>query len=175
MAGYCGYSMSNNAVAAYENGEMPKSKWTKDLMLSAVAEQIADLDADEAKEFNADLIERVKKCTISELRGLLLDDAGWHHTSEYFNKTSFYCVNIWNISDAALSAIESKRTEKAAEKSAQQQPEKIERNVSFLVWSGSRNHPKSTRYTERCEIKGNWAMTSYGKKSITGNGFRFLD
>lgn len=29
MAGYYGYSMSNNAVEAYENGEMPISKWTK--------------------------------------------------------------------------------------------------------------------------------------------------
>ena len=29
MAGYFGYSMSNNAVDAYENGEMPISKWDK--------------------------------------------------------------------------------------------------------------------------------------------------
>lgn len=29
MAGYNGYSMSNNAVAAYENGEKPLSKWKK--------------------------------------------------------------------------------------------------------------------------------------------------
>jgi len=29
MSGYDGYSMSNNAVDAYENGEKPISKWTK--------------------------------------------------------------------------------------------------------------------------------------------------
>lgn len=29
MAGYNGFSMSNNAVAAYEDGEKPLSKWTK--------------------------------------------------------------------------------------------------------------------------------------------------
>ena len=29
MAGYCGYSMSNNAVDAYNNGEKPISKWKK--------------------------------------------------------------------------------------------------------------------------------------------------
>jgi len=26
MAGYCGYSMSNNAVEAYENGQRPLSR-----------------------------------------------------------------------------------------------------------------------------------------------------
>lgn len=31
MAGYSGYSMSNNAVDAYESGEKPRSKWTKGL------------------------------------------------------------------------------------------------------------------------------------------------
>ena len=30
MAGYCGYSMSNNAVAAYDEGKKPISKWKKD-------------------------------------------------------------------------------------------------------------------------------------------------
>lgn len=29
MAGYNGWSMSNNAVEAYSNGEKPLSKWTK--------------------------------------------------------------------------------------------------------------------------------------------------
>lgn len=29
MAGYYGYSMSNNAVEAYKSGEKPFSKWTK--------------------------------------------------------------------------------------------------------------------------------------------------
>jgi len=29
MSGYKGYSMSNNAIAAYNEGEKPKSKWTK--------------------------------------------------------------------------------------------------------------------------------------------------
>jgi len=34
MAGYKGYSMSNNAVDAYNNGEKPKSKWTKEEIVS---------------------------------------------------------------------------------------------------------------------------------------------
>lgn len=36
--GYSGYSMSNNAVAAYEDGEKPLSKWSKSDIILAVAE-----------------------------------------------------------------------------------------------------------------------------------------
>ena len=36
MAGYREYSMSNNAVAAYENGENPLSKQTKKEILEEV-------------------------------------------------------------------------------------------------------------------------------------------
>lgn len=36
MAGYDGYSMSNNAREAYEYGYMPKSKWTKATMIEAI-------------------------------------------------------------------------------------------------------------------------------------------
>lgn len=42
MAGYHNYSMSNNAVAAYENGEMPLSKWSKKAILAAVAAALRD-------------------------------------------------------------------------------------------------------------------------------------
>lgn len=31
-SGYSGYSMSNRAVDAYEDGEMPLSKWTKKII-----------------------------------------------------------------------------------------------------------------------------------------------
>ena len=33
-SGYSGYSMSNRAVDAYEDGEMPLSKWTKKMIIS---------------------------------------------------------------------------------------------------------------------------------------------
>ena len=33
MAGYHGWSMSNNAVDAYSRGLMPLTKWTKPLIL----------------------------------------------------------------------------------------------------------------------------------------------
>ena len=37
-SGYSGYSMSNRAVDAYEDGEMPLSKWTKKMIISEVVE-----------------------------------------------------------------------------------------------------------------------------------------
>ena len=37
MSGYYGYSMSNNAVEAYENGERPLSKWRKSDILEAIS------------------------------------------------------------------------------------------------------------------------------------------
>ena len=36
MAGYNGWSMSNNAVQAYEDGEKPLSKWTKKTLVYAL-------------------------------------------------------------------------------------------------------------------------------------------
>ena len=35
-AGYVGSSMSRRAREAYENGEKPKSRWTKEAMLDAL-------------------------------------------------------------------------------------------------------------------------------------------
>ena len=40
MAGYYGYSMSNNAVSAYEEGEMPLSKWTKQGVIEYIANDL---------------------------------------------------------------------------------------------------------------------------------------
>ena len=40
MAGYCGYSMSNNAVDAYNDGEKPLSKWTKRAIIEAIEEAV---------------------------------------------------------------------------------------------------------------------------------------
>lgn len=36
MAGYYGYSMSNNAVEAYKSGEKPYSKWKKADIIQAI-------------------------------------------------------------------------------------------------------------------------------------------
>ena len=77
MAGYKGFSMSNNAVRAYEDGEMPISKWTRQAVIDWIAD---DLETDSA---NIKLLKRYKD---------YLYYSGWHHTSKYYNRTEFFKV-----------------------------------------------------------------------------------
>ena len=80
MAGYCGYSMSNNAVDAYNNGEKPISKWKKQDILSGIQELDIDLQCDFAK---------LQKAPVKFLKELCLYQSSWHHTSSYYNELIF--------------------------------------------------------------------------------------
>lgn len=73
--GYSGYSMSNNAVAAYENGHKPISKFTKE-------------DADELSDLFAE------KWSVKEIKDLVKNygEVGYHHTSKFYNTTNFYSI-----------------------------------------------------------------------------------
>ena len=79
MSGYSGYSMSNNAIDAYENGEKPLSKWTKKEILNAVNEINPNID--------------LSKLNLKILKSKLLEKTSWHHTSKKYNKTDFYYIN----------------------------------------------------------------------------------
>lgn len=63
MAGYNGYSKSNNAVAAEEEGLFPATIAAKKLGVSAAA--------------------------IKEI----LHPCEWHHTSSWFNRTNYYNIS----------------------------------------------------------------------------------
>lgn len=82
MAGYNGWSMSWNAVDAYENGEKPLSKWSKKEII------IETLLINEKLDVNL-----LNKVNTSCLRNLMLKNAGWHHTSKFYNKTNFYKID----------------------------------------------------------------------------------
>ena len=88
MAGYDGYSMSNNARGAYANGERPLSKWTKKDIIATIG---------------ADVINRnpeLKALNLKELRAIFLTQDGWHHTSKFYNETDFYaCRTLQDIKD----------------------------------------------------------------------------
>lgn len=88
MAGYSGYSMSNNAVDAYESGEKPRSKWTKAAILNAIEAEV--LNGTLSLQCN---IEKLKQAPLSFLRTKVLQYASWHHTSKYFNRTDFYSLD----------------------------------------------------------------------------------
>lgn len=52
MAGYYNYSMSNNAVSAYADGEKPLSKWTKsEIIETLVSEGVSSEKIDLIKSF----------------------------------------------------------------------------------------------------------------------------
>lgn len=81
MAGYDGYSMSNNARLAYQSGERPLSKWNKNAFL----EEVADLEGE--------IYEKVKNTPIFILKEFL-DYSAWHHTGKHYNITKFYSFNL---------------------------------------------------------------------------------
>lgn len=90
-SGYVGWSMSQRAADAYEDGEMPKSKWTKAAMIAAIKDFCAETQEDSYHPVTYDKsIEKLKK---DEIFKCFFELKSWHHTSKYFNETDFYGVN----------------------------------------------------------------------------------
>ena len=83
--GYSGASMSVNARAAYEAGEMFRSKWTKTAILGALRGYCDEMDLlyDPAVE--------------SETKAALFDrfiaSSSWHHTGAYARETEFFALD----------------------------------------------------------------------------------
>lgn len=91
--GYSGYSMSNNAVDAYENGEKPLSKWSKADILDAFGE------IDDSK------VALLSGVSLPVLRKHLLYNSSWHHTSKMYNKTKFYAIDEDAVNDLSKETI----------------------------------------------------------------------
>lgn len=170
MAGYSGYSMSNNAVDAYESGEKPRSKWTKAAILNAIEAEV--LNGTLSLQCN---IEKLKQAPLSFLRTKVLQYASWHHTSKYFNGTDFYSLDT-----DYLASLTDKRSNEYVERCRKEQSQaKNHRTVperwlcSFLVWGGTRNHPSSKRYVEEGIIIGDFFHRADGsRKKVSANGFQ---
>ena len=79
MAGYRGYSMSNNAVSAYDDGEKPLSRWSKSDVISAIADELGVNESDIELKYPY---------------RYYLKRTSWHHTSSKYNKTDFYSVSF---------------------------------------------------------------------------------
>jgi hypothetical protein len=166
MAGYNGFSMSNNAVAAYEDGEKPLSKWTKTDIFDAINEQEVELKCS---------IEKLKKLPAKVLKEICLIYSSWHHTSNHYNKTDFYSLDIDRIENLTDDKIEELLSDYKADKKVESKPSEEKWKCAFLEWSGSRKHPKATEVIEEGTVKGNWFYRKDGsKKKTTANGFRFI-
>ena len=168
MSGYCGYSMSNNAIAAYNSGEKPMSKWTKVTILEEIKCAIG-----EGLVLQVSL-EGLAQLPATELKARFLFQSSWHHTSSYYNETNFYALDWDSLEKVTEEQIKSWKSTAKAKRQAKKQ-EEARWECSFLEWSGSRKHPKATRITEEGVIKGNWFYRKDGsKKKTTANGFEFV-
>ena len=169
MAGYNKYSMSNNAILAYKNGEKPLSKWTKTTIVEAIEQLINNNELD----LQCD-IKKLRKLPIQILKAECLYYSSWHHTSNHYNKTNFYSIDVDNISLLTDEKIEQLINDYKTDTNPEPFEEKWK--CSFLEWSGTRKHPKSTVVIEEGVVKGDWFIRSDGsKKKTTANGFCFLE
>lgn len=168
MSGYYGYSMSNNAVNAYNCGEMPISKWTKTAILAEIKRAI-----DNGLTLQVSF-EDLARLPASEFKAHFLFQSSWHHTSSYYNETNFYELDLDCLEKVTAEQIQSWKSAAKTKKQTNKQ-EGVRWECSFLEWSGSRNYPKATRITEEGVVKGNWFYRKDGsKKKTTANGFQFI-
>lgn len=125
MAGYNGFSMSNNAVEAYYNGEKPLSKWKKADIIEAIENAIKDGNL----TLNCNM-EKLKKLPVKILKKLCLYYSSWHHTSNHYNKTDFYSLDIDTVAELTDEKLTMK-LQKVKQKRKQNQKKK-NGNVLFL-------------------------------------------
>lgn len=164
--GYDGYAMSNNARMAYEDCEMPLSKWTKTELLSAI------------KSYNvsADIILALQKHNTDTLRRELLMYPGWHHTSEYYNKTNFYAIDADKVNELTVNRIDNWDKAENTVSSL-----KYRGDFNYVEWQGSRNYPKAVSHcleNVNIEERGSFYYVTDAddklliKKKIGSNGTR---
>ena len=164
MAGYNGFSMSNNAVAAYESGEKPLSKWTKTDILEGIEKAIRE----EELTLNCSM-EKLKKLNVKLLKEICLTCSSWHHTSNHYNKTEFYSLDDDEIAELTDEKIENILSEYKSEKPVEPTEERWQ--CAFLEWSGTRKHPKIVgTKTFTGIVKNGWMQCPDGhKRNIYAN------
>lgn len=149
-AGYSGYSMSNNAVSAYENGERPLSKWKKSDILSYVK--------------NLNLRDKLKKVSVSVLKNNLLKKSSWHHTSSMYNETDFY-----SIDEEAIADLNAEKVDRLIDlsKDTEEEPRNIKKGtIKYFTWEGTRAHPKPVEHILKdvnIETKGQFYIVTNDK------------
>ena len=144
QSGYIGSSRSIRAKEAYNDGEMPLSKWTKEILIEAIAEAYGEARA-----------EKAQKVSTADLRASFLEWSSLHHTSKYANRTYFYSLADLSASEASqlLNQLRQKgRKNKEKE-------EKKEDKFSFLVLTREKNislyrkWPKWKAFSYFCILK----------------------
>ena len=87
--GYIGKAMSIRAKRAYDSGEKPKSKWTKQNILEEIY-----------NETDSDYIYScLKKVSAKDLFENCFRRSSWHHTGMFYNETNFYQLDLEKLID----------------------------------------------------------------------------
>lgn len=90
--GYDGYSMSNNARAAYAGGEKPLSNWTKADIIDAIQDINPNIDC--------------SRLNAATLKKEFLTQTSWHHTSKFYNRTNFYSIDTEYVEGLTQSEVD---------------------------------------------------------------------
>ena len=174
MAGYFGFSMSNNAIDAYARGEKPISYWKKEHIINRIQEAVNDEELILKCNIN-----KLNRIPLKLLKELCLKKSSWHHTSKFYNKTNFYDLSISQLealTDAELDEALEKHKER--EKRKKEETEVEEKwKCAYLEWYGSRKRLKAKEFIEIGIIKGEWfyGCSSGRKKKITAKNFRKIE
>lgn len=173
MAGYYGCRMSNNALQAYRDGEMPISKWDKATIMVEIKREVS--------VGNLPLqcsMDNLGKLPEKALKELCLKCSSWHHTGMYYRKTNFYVLDadrIGGLTDQKLDEIAYEYGQEQQRMQAQGQREE-KWKCAFLKWSGKRNQWKAERIEETGTVKGQWFIRADGtRKKTTAKGFEFIE
>lgn len=178
MAGYDGYSMSNNAREAYEDGYMPKSKWTKLAMIEGIKRYIEENLLDDEWNFDIDKLNGMSRELLFKTFFIYKE---WHHTSSKYNRTDFYGVNEYDVVNMTNEKIDKLISEdkkkKTSKKKPQDKPEEPQGMYlcEFKHWTGTKKHPKCEIVQAVGEIRGKMFYSSeYGNKRLSTDSFKII-
>jgi hypothetical protein len=117
-------------------------------------------------------IDFLNKVSVKDLKSMFLFQSSWHHSSSMYNRVDFYSLDKYYIDELTDGKI-NKRIEIVKEIIVTEQQEiEEEWECEYLVWSGSRKHPKATKVTAIGIIRGEWFHLKDGtKKKTSANGF----
>lgn len=168
--GYVGHKKSVRAFNAEKEGRFPKSRFTKDKILSDIELSGATLEQ----------LTLISKAPVGALRDYFLESYGeWHHTGKYFRETDYYGVEFvpeeFDEKDF-IEFIKKFKKEEALKRKQKKEEEGKRAFCKYLVWTRKNNSkPRPKEYREEGIIKGSWFYLDDGtKKSINSNGFEIL-
>lgn len=142
--GYITNKMSVNASLAYDDGEMPKSKWTKKAIIEFLSEERPDLVEKAQQQPHYILI-------------TFLTNTSIHHTGALFNQTRFWSFQTdWfaNADQAEFDKIIEARKARISKTTAEQTELKHQMEARQLMRTIRERQEKLFKYSSYKTLKG---------------------